>query len=107
MACRLTGAKPLFEPMLEYFQLDPGEQISMKFSSNTTIFIQENAFENAVWKMTTILSRPWCTNSLPPPGGSGSNLKYIIFKLITKNSNLGTYSEIVLMWMSQNLINDS
>ena len=28
---RLTGAKPLSEPMLEYCQLGPGEQISMKF----------------------------------------------------------------------------
>ena len=31
MACRLVGAKPLSEPMLEYYQLDPKEQTSMKF----------------------------------------------------------------------------
>ena len=27
---------------------------------NLYIFIQENAFENVVWKMATILSRPQC-----------------------------------------------
>ena len=31
MACRLFGAKPLFEPMLTYCQLDPKEHISMIF----------------------------------------------------------------------------
>ena len=30
MACRLIGAKPLSEPMLDYCQLDPCEYISMK-----------------------------------------------------------------------------
>ena len=31
MACRLFGAKPLSEPMLEYCQFDPWEQTSVKF----------------------------------------------------------------------------
>ena len=31
MACRLFGAKPLSEPMLPYYQLDPKEHISVKF----------------------------------------------------------------------------
>ena len=31
MACRLAGAKPLCEPKLEYYKLDPKEQISVKF----------------------------------------------------------------------------
>ena len=30
MACRLVGAKPLSEQMLEYYQLDRQEQISVK-----------------------------------------------------------------------------
>ena len=33
MSCRLDGAKPLSKPMLEYCQLDPKEQTSMKFQS--------------------------------------------------------------------------
>ena len=31
MACRLFGAKPLSEAMQAYFQLDPKEQIAVKF----------------------------------------------------------------------------
>ena len=47
MACRLFGAKPLSEPMLEYCLLDHGEQISMQFfNQNTTIFTEENDLEN-------------------------------------------------------------
>ena len=33
MACRLSGAKPLPEPMLPYCQLDPWEQTSVKVES--------------------------------------------------------------------------
>ena len=33
MACRLDGAKPLSEPMLEYCLLDPQEQTSVKFET--------------------------------------------------------------------------
>ena len=43
MACHLDRAKPLSKPMLEYSLLDP-------------IFIQDDAFENVVWKMVAILS---------------------------------------------------
>ena len=46
MACCLAGAEPLSEPMLvEYYQSDPWEHISVKSSSNLYIFIQENEFE--------------------------------------------------------------
>ena len=31
---------------------------------NTTIFIQENAFGNVVWKMAAILSHPQCVNCI-------------------------------------------
>ena len=47
MACRLDGAKPLSEPMLEYC---------------ANIFIQENVFEGVVCEMAAILSRPQCVN---------------------------------------------
>ena len=48
MACRLFGANPFSKPMLGYCQLDRQEQTSMKFESYSTIFIQENAYENVV-----------------------------------------------------------
>ena len=31
MACRLVGAKPLFEPVMEYCLMDHKEQISVKY----------------------------------------------------------------------------
>ena len=74
MACRLVGAKPLSEPLLEYCELDHWEQKSVKWTignknqwnlnRNSNIFIQENAFENIVWKMTAILSRPKCVKKI-------------------------------------------
>ena len=70
MACRLIGAKPLSEPVLECSLLDHVEQTSMTFSSKYKIFeisIQRNAFEN-VWKMAAILSRPQCDNEVTPFG---------------------------------------
>ena len=38
MACRLYGAKPLSEPVLDYYQLDPLQQSSVKFYSKCKIF---------------------------------------------------------------------
>ena len=62
MACRLVGAKPWSEPMLIYCKLDPWEQIQWNLNRNSYIFIQENAFENVVWKMAAILSRSQFVN---------------------------------------------
>ena len=62
MACRLAGAKPLSEPMLEYCWLEPWRQIQWNLHQNLYIFIQENAFENVVGKMAAMLSRPQCVN---------------------------------------------
>ena len=38
MACRLFGAKPLSEPIVDYYQLDPWEQISGKMDSKYNNF---------------------------------------------------------------------
>ena len=38
MACHLFGAKPLPEPMLTYYQVDPEEQTSVKFESKYKVF---------------------------------------------------------------------
>ena len=34
------------------------------FKRNSYIFIQENSFENVVWEVATILSRPQCVNRM-------------------------------------------
>ena len=56
MACCLLGAKPLSEPMLEYYYLDPKEQISWNFTHTfySYIFIKENAFESVICEMVAI-----------------------------------------------------
>ena len=60
MACRLAGVKPLSEPILEYSQLNFKNKHQWNLNQNSCIFIPENAFENVVWKMAAIVSRPQC-----------------------------------------------
>ena len=58
MDCHLVGAKPLFKAILGYWEIDVGDQTSVRSQWNWYIFIKENAFEYAVWEMAAILSRP-------------------------------------------------
>ena len=60
MACRLDGAKPLSEPMLEYFNWTLWNKFQWNFNRNSNIFIHENEFESVVCEMAAILSRPQC-----------------------------------------------
>ena len=55
MVCRLVGAKPLPEPIVNW-TLSKKLQSNLKWNSH--IFIQENAFESVVSKMAAILSHP-------------------------------------------------
>ena len=73
MACRLDGAKPLSQPMLEYCQSDPQEQTSMKFQSEFKHF-QENVLQNVVCEMASILSRPQSVKRLNLFGTLGKKL---------------------------------
>ena len=62
MACRLLGAKPLSKPMLDYWQLDPLEQISVKLQSKYTTFRSRKCiWKYCLWNGT--LWQPFC------PGG--------------------------------------
>ena len=51
MACGLSGAKPLSEPMLEYCQnrLLGANFRQILIESRVFFFIQKNTFENAAW----------------------------------------------------------
>ena len=46
MACRLVGAKPLSESLLDDCQLDPCEHNSMKFEAKYNNFIDQKG----IWK---------------------------------------------------------
>ena len=43
---------------------DLGHKHQCNLNRNSWIFIQENAFENGVWKMASILFHPQCVNSI-------------------------------------------
>ena len=47
----------------------PRNKLQWNVYRNSYIFIQENPFENVVWKMVAILSRPQCVNSLATGDG--------------------------------------
>ena len=55
MAYRLVGTKPLAEPVLDYCQVDSGEQVLVKFGRNS--HSKENVFENVVCQNGGHLSR--------------------------------------------------
>ena len=46
MACRLFGTKPLFKPVLGYYQFDPKEKTSVKFESKYNTFHSQKG----IWK---------------------------------------------------------
>ena len=48
LACRLTGDKPSSEPMLKYYQLDPGNKFQWNLNQNTKKII-ENDFKK--WRL--------------------------------------------------------
>ena len=60
MACCLYDTKQLAEPLLDYYQLDPWQQSSVKILSNTKFFMTKNALDNIVCEMATILSGGGC-----------------------------------------------
>ena len=60
MACRLVGAKPLSEPLLNIVNWTLRNIFQRNFTQNSNIFIQENTLENVVCEMAAILSRPQC-----------------------------------------------
>ena len=60
MACRLVGAKPFSEPMLEYYQLDISEHTSVTLYSKFIHFHKENELEQVICKIAAILSWHEC-----------------------------------------------
>ena len=66
MACRLFDAEPLPEQMLIYCQLDPWEQVSVKFNQNFCLSYKKMHFKMPSAKMAAILSRGRWVNILRP-----------------------------------------
>ena len=54
MACRLIGAKPLSEAMLDIVNWPLGNKLQWNLNRNLHIFIEKDAFENVVKKLAAI-----------------------------------------------------
>ena len=76
MACRLFGAKPLPEPMLDYCQLDSWEQVSVKFEFE---FYHCHS-RKCIWKCSLPKWRPFC-----PGGDELSHYKGCVLKEVGLN----------------------
>ena len=72
---------------------------------NSYIFIQENAFENIIWKMTAILSRSQCVN-ISQPEQNGWNFADYIFESIFMNENYCILSEMSLKLVLKGPVTD-
>ena len=83
MACRLFGAKPLFESVLANCQFDSWEQISVKFKSKFCNFHSRKW----TWKCRLPRWRPFC------PGGD----EFIVFCVSVKHSCINLVT-IVSLW---------
>ena len=64
MACHLAGAKPLSNQYWNIVNSNLRNKLPWNLERNSFIFIQENAFENVVWKMAAILSWPQWVKSV-------------------------------------------
>ena len=66
MACRLAGH--YLNQCWNIVDSNPRNKLQWNPKGNPYIFIQENPFENVVWKKAAILSRPQCVKlqSYPP-----------------------------------------
>ena len=60
MACSRVGAKTLSYQCWGIANWTLKNKLQWNSNQNTYVFIQENAFENFVWEMAAILSRPQC-----------------------------------------------
>ena len=81
MACRLDGAKPLSEMMLDFFNWTLRNKLQWNFNRTSNIFIEENTFENVVCEMSSILSRPQCVKERLQISSHDISLKITNLKL--------------------------
>ena len=62
MACRLTAPSHYLNQCWDIINWTLGNKHQWNLNQNSCIFIQEDAFENVIWKMVDILYRPQCVN---------------------------------------------
>ena len=73
-------------------------KLKWNVNRNSYIFIPDNPFENVVWKMAAILSRPQCINTFRPRQ-YGRHFPDDIFKRICLNENVSISLKISLKFV--------
>ena len=91
MACRLVSAKPLSELMLDIVHWKLRNKLQWNLNCNLYIFIQENAFENVIWKMAASLSRPQCVKAY----GCSIHLHMLLYFTPLSNSKIQPSTNII------------
>ena len=99
MACRLVGAKPLSEPMVEYCQLGPKEQTSVKSEAKFTHFHSRKC----IWKHRLRNGGHFVSASMCSNNSACSELKYINLQWVY----IGCYCIRQSQWFSHQLSNFS
>ena len=84
----------------------PRNKLQLNFNRNSYKSIQENPFENVVWKMSAILPQPQCVNS-SPPGQNGRHSGDDIFRCIFLNENVCIFIKISLKFVSKGSIDNN
>ena len=81
-------------------------KLQWNFSRNSNIFIEENPFQNVVWKMVAILSRPQCVNT-SRLRQNWRNFADDIIKLIFLTENIWISLRISLKFVPEVRINNN
>ena len=78
-------------------------KLHRNFNQNSCIFIQENTFENVIWKMSAILSRPQCVK-IEVPGASNKNMTESIHKYnrCCSRSQWQPWQPVLVVWVCIN-----
>ena len=104
MACRLVGAKPLSEHMMDIVNWFLNNELQRNFNRNPYIFIQENAFENVVWKRRPFFIRAQCVKQelvwsmiLSEATRTGINVMSFCFYILIPWFNLTTIPNLFLL----------
>ena len=107
MACRLAGAKLYLNQCWNIVNWTLGNKLQWNRNRNGYIFIQENAFENAVCEMVYILFRPQRMNSLYLCDSDVSILASSTKKSWHQNTFCMYYSDVIMSAIASQIIDVS
>ena len=100
MACHLSASSHYLNQCWNIVSWTLGNKLQWNLNQNSQKFVQENAFENGVWKMAAILSWPQWVDKRPqssPSWGVMDSFLWVFWKRLTElhiQGGLIAYSSI-------------